>query len=159
MKRDFMLLCLVFMAFASSTSIRREAPETDFIVDFSEPELTTYEIAAALSGCPVEILYGIAFAESTYIQDAIGDDGISCGRFQINEKFHEYNAKTYGEYNPMCPLDTAILTGKIFMADLAALGNVEDAIAAHNQGRTGVRNKGRDREYVNRVLSHMERPV
>ena len=131
----------------------------EFTVDFSEPELSTYEIAAYISGCPVELLYGFAFAESTYDQWAMGDDGVSFTRFQINEKFHEYNARTYGEYNPMCPLDTAILTGKIFVADLAALGNVEDAIAAHNQGRSGVRNNGRDQEYVNRVLTHMEKPV
>lgn len=149
----FILLSIILF----STCATQKSQE--FTVDFSGREYTTYEIAAAISGCPIGILYGMAFAESTYSQWAMGDDGVSFTRFQINETFHEYNAATYGEYNPCCPLDTAILTGKIFMADLAALGNVEDAIAAHNQGRTGVRNDGRDQEYVNRVLSHMERTI
>lgn len=117
-------------------------------------EYTTYEIASILTGCPVEILEGIAFAESTFDQYAIGDDGISLGRFQINEKYHAYNAATYGEYNPMCPLDSAILTGKIYMADLKALGSVDKAIAAHNQGRAGVRANGPGVEYVRRVKNY-----
>lgn len=125
-----------------------------FTVDLSGHEYMTYEIASSITGCPIEILQGIAFAESSCDQDAIGDDGISTGRFQINERFHAYYAKLYGEYNQWCPLDTAILTGRIYMADLEAFGNKEDAIAAHRQGRNGVKENGRDEWYVERVLHY-----
>lgn len=119
-------------------------------------EYTTYEIAAEITGCPEYILRGIAFAESTFKIDAVGDDGMSLGRYQINEKYHDYYASLYGEYNPFCPLDSAILTGRIFMDNLLALGDIEDAIAAHRQGRTGVRNNGRTQWYVDRVLGYSE---
>lgn len=122
----------------------------------NQREYTTYEIASEITGCPEYILRGIAFAESTFRADAIGDDGMSLGRFQINEKYHAYYAEQYGEYNPFCPLESAILTGRIFMDNLLALGSIEDAIAAHRQGRTGVRNNGRTQWYVDRVLSHSE---
>ena len=119
-------------------------------------EYTTYQIAAEITGCPEYILRGLAFAESTFRADAVGDDGMSLGRYQINEKFHDYYAEMYGEYNPFCPLESAILTGLIFMDNLLALGNIEDAIAAHRQGRTGVRNNGRTQWYVDRVLGYSE---
>ena len=116
--------------------------------------LTTYEIASKLTGCPVEILYGIAFAESTGNQWAIGDDGISLGRFQINEKYHAERARLYGEYNPFDPLATAILTGRLYIDNLRTLGTRDRAIAAHRQGCTGVKKNGVDKEYVSRVLNY-----
>lgn len=124
-----------------------------FTVEFTEPERDIYQIAAGLTGCPERILRGIAFAESTYNQDAIGDGGDSAGRFQINERYHAERAAKYGEYNPFCPLDTAILTGRLYMDNLKALGNEQDAIAAHRQGVSGVRKNGRTDWYVQRVLS------
>lgn len=143
------ILLLVAIAFCSCA---RNPIFDNFIEE--DREYTTYEIASILTGAPVEILEGIAFAESSGNQDAIGDDGISLGRFQINEKYHAYNAATYGEYNPMCPLDSAILTGRIYMADLQAMGSREAAIAAHNQGRAGVRLNGPDLKYVMKVLNY-----
>jgi hypothetical protein len=150
-KYEMKKIAILFVIAILFTSCSKYVP---FTVDLSGHEYTTYEIASIVSGCPVEILQGMAFAESTTNQDAIGDDGISTGRFQINERFHAYYAKLYGEYNQWCPLDTAILTGKIYMADLAYFGNKEDAIAAHRQGRTGVRTNGRDEWYVERVLNY-----
>lgn len=156
MKRLILIvLFLVLAACTGSFSVqasfaRASAPER------SNREYTTYQIAAEATGCPEYILRGIAFAESTFRADAIGDDGMSIGRYQINDKYHEYYAEQYGEYNPFCPLESAILTGRIFMDNLLALGSIEDAIAAHRQGRTGVRNNGRTQWYVDRVLGYSE---
>lgn len=155
MKKFGLILALLLVTFASSNTLRPmyfEFPqESDEVVEVT---YNTYEMASLITGCPVEILYGIAFAESTGNQFAIGDDGISKGRFQINEKFHAYYAALYGEYDPFCPLESAILTGRIYLDNLKALGNVEDAIAAHRQGRTGVRRSGRTQWYVDRVLNY-----
>ncbi len=151
-------LCIVLFPGNTST-MENENLDTYplFSVEFTEPELTIFEIASAVTGCPKYILAGISFAESSGNQFAIGDDGMSIGRFQINETYHEYYATLYGEYNPYCPLDSAILTGRIYMDNLRALGNIEDAIAAHRQGRTGVKNNGRTQWYVDRVLNYSKR--
>lgn len=156
MKKYLLLLAFIVLTFTSKTRLQQDIKDSE--IEFNpiaqEQEISTYEIASNITGCPVYILEGIAFAESSGDQFAIGDDGISIGRFQINETYHEYYASLYGEYNPYCPLDSAILTGRIYMDNLKALGSVEDAIAAHRQGRTGVRKNGRTQWYVDRVLNY-----
>lgn len=49
---------------------------------------------------PEYALDGIRLAESGGNPNAVGDDGISIGAYQINETFHELRARAYGEYNP-----------------------------------------------------------
>jgi len=120
-----------------------------------EREKTIFSIAAELTGCPEYIIRGIAFAESSFNACAIGDNGVSLGMFQINELFRNERIRLYGDYNPWCPLQSAILTGLLFMDNLETLGNVEDAIAAHRQGISGIKNNGRDQSYVNRVYFAM----
>ena len=120
-------------------------------VVFDEPEATIYQIAASLTGCPESILRGIAFAESSWRADAVGDDGISIGLCQINETYHEERAKLYGEYNPWCPLDSLIIAGRLYVDNLEALGDMRLAITAHKMGRSGAR-RGEVAWYVDRVL-------
>lgn len=125
----------------------------------AEKIYSTYELASMITGCPIEILYGIAFAESSGNQFASGDDGISKGRFQINEKYHAERAHLYGEYNAFDPFDSAVITGRLFMDNLRALGKKEDAIAAHRQGPTGVKKNGRDQWYVDRVKGYKNNEI
>jgi hypothetical protein len=128
----------------------KEAP----VVTFDEPELTIYEIAEAITGCPAELLVGFAFAESSNGRNLNHSNPSDRGWFGIHEtkSYHEERARLYGEYNADCPLDSAILTGKLFMTNLKLLGNVNDAICAHNQGPTGVKRDGRREWYLQRVL-------
>lgn len=121
------------------------------VVAFDDPELTIYQIAAAETGCPEAILRGIAFAESTYNPDAVGDDGVSIGLCQINETYHKERARLYGEYNPWCPLDSLVIAGRLYMDNLKALGSERLAITAHKMGRSGAR-AGEVTWYVDRVL-------
>lgn len=125
----------------------RDAPP----VVFDAPEMTIYQIAALETGCPESILRGIAFAESSYNPDAIGDDGVSIGLCQINEMFHVERAARYGEYNPWCPLDSLRIADHLYVDNLAALGDVRLAITAHKMGREGAR-RGEVTRYVDRVL-------
>jgi hypothetical protein len=126
---------------------------------------TVYEYAARLSGysgLSKEEWRGIAIAESRELDSAIGDDGWSIGRFQINEKFHEYYAWRYGEYDPRKPFDAARVSGMNYRDNIAYFERVEGvcdpntwrsrrkdmAIAAHNQGLIGVKKNGVGYKYV-----------
>jgi len=116
-----------------------------------DDRLSIYELAEAVTGAPADILQGIACAESNENDAAIGDQGRSHGRFQINEDFREERVRLYGEYDPHDATEAAILAGRIYMANLAWLGNETDAIAAHRQGVTGVKRNGASLWYVERV--------
>lgn len=149
MKKVFLFSSVLVIAFLSMSS--RKAPA---IIDqvYFEPELTIYQIASAETGCPEAILRGIAFAESSYNPDAVGDDGVSIGLCQINETYHAERVSKYGEYNPWCPLDSLVIAGRLYMDNLASLGNARLAITAHKMGTSGAR-RGEVTWYVNRVLN------
>jgi soluble lytic murein transglycosylase-like protein len=146
MKR-LVLLLVLSAVLCSGCGIAALTP----VIVFDEPELTIYQIASALTGCPESILRGIAFAESTYNPDAIGDDGISIGLCQINETFHAERVKRYGEYNPLCPLDSLMIAGRLYMDNLKTLKSQRLAITAHKTGLTGAK-RGEVTWYVERVL-------
>lgn len=132
-------------------------------VIINEPEpvkidviLDIYQLASLATGCPVQILRGIAFAESSFNPDAVGDGGKSIGLCQINEDFHADRVKLIGrEYNPWCPLDNLIVAGANYTDNLEAFGDPRLAITAHKQGRTGAK-AGEVTWYVERVLSFSE---
>ena len=112
---------------------------------------TEYTVASHASGCPEWVLHGLAFAESSERDDAIGDGGQSIGRYQLREIYHEARAARWGEYDPRDPTEAGIIAGLIYMENLAALGNEDDAIAAYRQGIGGVRKNGATEWYVERV--------
>lgn len=145
--------CLVLVSGRHEKEVPQETVQ-EFTVTFDEPELSIFQIASALTGCPEAVLRGIAFAESSMNPDAIGDGGDSLGMFQINERFRDERVEKYGEYDPFCPLESAILTGRLYMDNLRRLGSQELAIAAHRQGVSGVRNNGAAQWYVERVMSN-----
>ena len=147
MKR-FLLLLTLSAILCSGCGIAALTP----VIVFGEPELTIYQIASALTGCPESILRGIAFAESTYNPDAIGDDGVSIGLCQINETFHAERARLYGEYNPWCPLDSLLIAGRLYSDNLKVLKSQRLAITAHKMGVTGAK-RGEVTWYVERVLT------
>lgn len=147
-------LLLTLSAILCSGCLSSKPAEPEFVVTFDEPELTIYQIAAILTGCPERILRGIAFAESTYNPDAIGDDGDSIGLCQINERYHAERAALYGEYNPFDPLDSLIIAAWIYADNLRALGDERLAICAHRQGVAGVLNNGPTDWYYQRVIKN-----
>jgi len=141
------IAAVAFMALSLSSSAPFVQPERRHFDD----RMTVYEVAEVLTGAPADILKGIACAESDENDAAIGDQGRSRGRFQINEDFRAERVRLYGEYDPHDATEAAILAGKIYMANLARLGNETDAIAAHRQGVNGVKRNGATMWYVERV--------
>lgn len=153
MKRIYLLIAVCFIYSSCSMVTPAKPQEAERLtISFNEPELTIYQIASVMTGCPENILRGIAFAESSYNPYAIGDDGISIGLCQINETYHAERAALYGEYNPWCPLDSLIIAGRLYVDNLAALGDSRLAITAHKMGRTGAK-RGEVTWYVDRVLN------
>ena len=145
MKRILMLLALASVLCSSCGTIRIEP------LDLSGPALTIYDIAEALTGCPADILRGIHFAESSYGKNLDHPAPFDRGDFGINEKYHAERAAKWGEYNPDCPLQSAILAGHIIMENFALLGSYDLAICAFRQGVTGVRENGAGLWYAARV--------
>ncbi len=119
-------------------------------------QLSIYEIAEQVTGAPANILKAIAIVESNENDSAIGDDGISMGRMQINELYREERVSKYGDYNPFDALDSVILSGHIYMANFNIFKDHDKAIAAHRQGRRGVLKYGATKWYVDRVRNAME---
>jgi hypothetical protein len=135
-----------------------------------ESSRAIYAMASLITGAPAETLEGIAVTESDEMDSAVGDDGISMGRFQINETFRAERVRSFGTYNPRNPVQAAILTGRIYMVNLtyftARLKKTDPngtwkaqfmAIAAHNQGQAGVVRKGIGWRYVGKVLKAASR--
>lgn len=145
-------LTLLLLIFLSSSSLPYSPePKPASIIQW-----TIYEIAEDITGAPAHILRGIAIAESNEDDAAIGDDGISKGRMQINELYHEERAKKYGEYNPHDPQESVVLAGFILMENLARLGNMDTAIAAYRQGVFGVKENGPTQWYIDKVKEAQE---
>ena len=165
MKNIFFFLA-AFILFSDSFDIKAvsmekiEKPESELLAEIVESEpLTIYDIASAITGAPAEILQGFHFAESSYGLNVNHPNQFDRGEFGLHETeaIHTERAKKWGEYNPDCPLQSAIIAGYIYMEHLEVLGNQEDAIAAYKQGRTGLKRDGRADWYVKRVLNCPER--
>ena len=153
MKR-ILLLLTICAAMTSGCSLI--APLGSAFVKLA-PDRSIYEIASMVTGCPVDIIKGFCFAESSMGANVNHPDPHDVGWFGLHEResFHKERARRYGEYNAELPIDSAIIAGRLYVANLAALGCKEDAIAAHKQGRNGVKRDGRAQWYVNRVLNRI----
>jgi len=147
----YFLLFLPFLICSSSLWVPHYKPVTE-----QYAVLSIYEIAEEVTGAPANILRAIAIVESNEKDTAIGDDGISKGRMQINELYRKERIQKYGYYDPFNPLDSVILSGYIYMANLRIFKNVDKAIASHRQGRTGVIKNGATMWYVNRVKRYLD---
>ena len=113
-----------------------------------------YQNAELITGCPAWILRGIAMTESGGNPDAVGDDGVSIGMFQLNEKYHEERASKYGEFDARNTEQAILIAGYIMHHNLLIFKNYKDAIAAYRQGISGVIKNGRTDWYVNRVIRY-----
>lgn len=103
---------------------------------------------------PAWVLKGIALTESGGDDNAVGDDGVSIGRMQINETFHDERVRFYGEYDPKKTADAIRVASCIFQDNYRRLGSTVAAIDAHRKGVSGVNTHGISGWYVNRVIRY-----
>ena len=130
-----------------------------------------YQEAAMRIGASGDMLQGIARAESGETDSAIGDDGISMGRFQINERYHAQRAAAWGEYDPFEPRQAAAIAAHILRENAAYFAKVsrvadpstwterrdELTIASYRQGIGGVKRNGATYWYILRVPGKADR--
>lgn len=95
---------------------------------------------------PPKILWGVAFAESSFDPLAISRDGFDCGLFQLRA---HYNIER-GVANAFDPVEATRHAEKILAQGIAELG-LDGGIASYRQGIRGVRRFGIERWYVDRV--------
>ena len=155
-----MRLAIIALAALTLSSVqfveRRDDPPCVAIErEVKRPAMTPYAWAEAITGAPATILQATARTESGERDDAIGDGGISRGRFQLNELYRSWRVSRYGDYDPCDPYSAAVIAGRIYVDNLARLGDPELAIAAHRQGAGGVERYGPTRWYVERVYSNL----
>ena len=115
------------------------------------PLPTVYEAAVLGTIVPAALLRAVAIVESAERDHAVGDDGISVGRYQLNELYHAERAGRWGEYDPRDPLAAGYVAARILQDNLRLLGTWELAIAAYRQGIRGVEDSGPTAWYVERV--------
>ena len=150
-------IAILICALVFSATPFREVPDAIPIdVAPKRSMMTPYEWGEAVTGTSAYILKALAIVESDEDDSAIGDDGVSLGRFQINERFREWNVATFGEYDPCDPYSAAVFVGRLYQYNHSRLGTHYRAIAAHRQGAKGVRDNGPSHWYVERVIGNMQ---
>jgi len=151
--KAWVVVLLVFLLLLQSSSVnnRNKILNDGTVIEV----LSVYEVAELITGAPANILKAIAITESNENDGAVGDDGTSRGRMQLNELYHDERVMKYGEYDPHNSLDSVIIAGFLFMDNLNRLGDVDKAIAAHRQGVSGVKEHGDTEWYVKRVKSNL----
>jgi hypothetical protein len=116
-------------------------------------KLDIFAEAERITGCPAEILRGIAGTESHFRTSAVGDNGQSCGMFQLHSRWHDSRVEKYGKFDPFDPADAAIMAGHIVQENLRSFdGDLYLAIAAYQQGVFSVRSRGVLSNYSDRVI-------
>lgn len=151
-------LLLAAASVALLTTARPYSPRIPH-VDRIPDRLSCYEIAEITTGVSSTVLRGLACAESSEDDNAIGDDGHSVGRYQWHDRYIDYYQERYGYFDPRDPLMSSVRAAQVLADNLDDLGDLRLAIAAHRQGATGVRNNGESAWYVDRVMeeTHADR--
>ncbi|MGL5913520.1 MAG: transglycosylase SLT domain-containing protein [Bacteroidales bacterium] len=145
------------LCFLLSSSRMVEMPNYEnFLTEEPQEQevLSVFERTEILTGVPSYILEGLAFAESSFRQFALGDDGNSKGMFQINEYYREERLQKFGYYDPYNVEDSCYVAGMILSENYKKLGDWGLAVASYRQGVYGVKSNGASMWYVNRVLNY-----
>jgi hypothetical protein len=122
-----------------------------------DPILQGPAAAADKTGAPERNIAGIRFAESSGRPNPIHRDPHDRGAYGLHEtpEYHAERERAYGSYDALDPWDAAYITGRLYIDHLRELGSEEAAIAAHKQGVAGVRAKGIEAWYVERVRARL----
>jgi hypothetical protein len=132
-----------------------EVSEFDLFV----PPADCFEYAESVTGFSAEALRGIAAIESDFRTDAIGDNGMSLGMFQLHSRWYESRVEKWGEFDPVDPFESAVIAGRIMRKNLTAFnGDLRMAVAAYRQEIQGVKENGVIGQYADLVLNWRDIP-
>jgi hypothetical protein len=99
------------------------------------------------------LLRAIAVVESGEVDSAIGDEGLSHGRFQLYSVYHKERVQKYGDFNPFNPDQAGRVAARYLEECYLATDDLTLAVAAYRQGIGGVRKNGIQGNYVKRVMT------
>jgi hypothetical protein len=116
-----------------------------------DPILQGPEAAALKTGAPEATIRGFRFAESSGRPDPVHALPTVQGAYGLDQRWHAEREAKYGSFDELEPYGAAYVTARLYLDNLARLGNEDQAIAAHFQGVRGVRRDGVCAEYVERV--------
>jgi len=146
LRRILQGLALAVAAVALGVLLQSLVPEPLRQVAIVDCDRTIYDGYAT----PAAILRAHARAESDEADWAVGDDGISRGRLQINERYHAERAELYGEYDPANCFDALRVASGIWQdnarhfalawrgdPDTWAVRRFELTVCAYRQGWAG----------------------
>jgi len=140
-----MRISIALLALAIPLGANRAAPVA-FAVDLSPA--TEYTVASHATGCPEWVLRGIHGAESSFGANLNHSDPNDVGEYGINQRFQVERDRKFGRLDPRDPAQASILAGLIIMENYARLDNIGLAISAYQQGLSGLKRNGPNREYV-----------
>lgn len=121
-----------------------EATEVTEVV--TEPSVTLYDVPlssslqehiieqADLHGIDPAIVVAMAWKESSYNHDAIGDGGDSVGLLQIQEKWHRSRMERLDCTNLLDPYQNVTVGVDYLAENLNRYGSIEAALTAYNCG-------------------------
>lgn len=116
---------------------------------------TLYEMAEYATGAPREVLEGLHHAESSKGRNTRHPNPDDVGEFGINIRYQAARNRVFGVLDPRIPHDAAIEAGLIYMDYLRSTDDETTAIAAYNQGLSGVARNGINTKYVAMVRHGM----
>jgi hypothetical protein len=132
-----------------------EILESDHLIE----SVDCFEYAESVTGFSAEVLRGIAATESHFGVEAVGDNGMSFGMFQLHSWWHESRVEKWGEFDPTNPFESAVIAGQIMQENLNTFdGDLRMAIAAYKQGVRGVKENGVIDWYVEAILDWRNDP-
>lgn len=146
----------------SITAINENIAEIDSNIDEIEKILSEmqfeineiiYQNASDKTGCPVWVLRGICFAESSYGTNIDHPDPFDKGVFGLHERpsYHAERASKWGEYDAENKAEAARIAGNIIMENYRIMGDMDSAISAYRRGIRGTTENGIDWKYVDKV--------
>lgn len=103
-------------------------------------------------GIDPAIIIAMAYKESTYRTDAIGDSGKSYGLLQIQPKWHSKRMQKLGCTDLLDPYQNVVVGVDYLAEQLERYGTIEKALTAYNKGHYA----GKITNYAKSILAKAE---
>lgn len=119
-----------------------EEPEVQKTPHYDIPLSDVYqdyvEEVCAVYGLDARVIYGIAYQESRFTADAVGDHGQSFGMYQCKRKCHEDRIARLGVNNLLDEWQSIWVCADHLSELLGTYGNYRDALTAYRYGDLNV---------------------
>ena len=132
---------------AETTEATQEPTEAEQpVTEATQPPVTLYDVPldddlqlhivseAEAHGIDPAIIFAMAWKESTYRVDAIGDNGNSLGLMQVQPRWHSGRMAKLGCPDLLDPFQNVTVAVDYLAENLNRYGSIEAALTAYNRG-------------------------